>query len=89
MMIKEFGRDVTQLSRIIKFSVGFIFAHHKDKVYANVEWYEDRFVDYNAAICAKIASLNGGFIPVSLLHIFFFLDGTSFPISRPFVSVIV
>ena len=77
-MQEVFGRDYSQLSRIIQYMV-----HVLNRVISNLDWYEDRFEMYNEAINAKIAAVNGGRIPNNLSDFFGFCDGFSWEICRP------
>ena len=80
-----FGRDYSQLSRIFKWSVNFMYEKHKHKVHGNLSWYSERFDMYHHAIIEKrIGSSrnpNRGFIPIEASNIFAFLDGTGLEIA--------
>jgi hypothetical protein len=56
----------------------------------NLDWYYDRYDDYNNAINAKIASLatnpNPGNVPVMISDVVAFVDGNAKNICRPWVK---
>jgi hypothetical protein len=85
-MQKEFGREMTQLSRISNRVKSFLLTRHSHKVVANLDWYSDRFDIYanavNQAIQNSPVNLLPGLIPLELLNIFSFLDGTTELICR-------
>jgi hypothetical protein len=85
-----FGRDYSQLSRIFKAAVDWMYEHHRFRVNGCIDWYADRFDMYNEAILAKIAESNNnpvpGTIPQHLGDIYGFLDCTAEHICRPWVS---
>lgn len=82
-----FGRDYSQLSRIFKWSIDFMYEKHRHKVEGNLQWYSDRFDMYHQAVTKKIIdsprNINRGFIPMEVSNIFAFLDGTGLEIARP------
>lgn len=82
-----FERDYSQLSRIFKWSIDFMYEKNKNKVQGNMSWYADRFDMYHQAVIEKIISSprnpNRGFIPIEVSNIFGFLDGTGLEIARP------
>ena len=82
-----FGRDYSQLPRIFKWSIDFMYTKHKHKVMGNLPWYSDRFDLNHQVISAKIINSarnpNRGFIPMEVSNIFGFLDGTGLEIARP------
>lgn len=82
-----FGREFTQLSRIFKFAINFMYESHRHKVQGNLDWYKDRFALYHNAVIRRIRmsrhNHNIGFMPEELSDIFAFLDGTGLEIARP------
>ena len=48
-----FGRDYSQLSRIFKFAVNYMYEKHKDKVHGNIGWYQNRFDIYHRALMKR------------------------------------
>ena len=82
-----FGREFTQLSRIFKFSINYMYVTHRHKVQGNLDWYRDRFTLYHNAIIRRIRmsrhNHNVGFIPEELSDLFAFVDGTGLEITRP------
>jgi nuclease HARBI1 len=82
-----FGREFTQLSRIFQYAVTFMFDTHKENVQGNMAFYSNRFDIYHEAVLPRIRlsryNANVGFIPVELVDIFAFLDGTGLEIARP------
>lgn len=82
-----FGREFTQLSRIFSYAVTFMSDTHKHKVQGNLSFYSNRFDVYHQAVLRRIRissrNANAGIIPVELVDIFAFLDGTGLEIARP------
>ena len=82
-----FGREYTQLSRIFKFAINFMYVNHKHKVHGNLEWYSDRFDMYHEAVVRKIMKCpknpNIGNVPIEVSNVFAFIDGTGLEIARP------
>lgn len=83
----HFGREYSQLSRIFKNVINYVYDHHKNKIHGNIEWYRNRFDAYNVAINTKIGTLNvnpnPGTVPVNLNNICGFIDCTAEKICRP------
>lgn len=75
------------LQKVFAFAVAFLFDTHRDKVQGNVAWYAPRFDMYNAAIAQKVSDspVNpaNGFVPLELVEVFGFLDGSGLEIARP------
>ena len=82
-----FGREYTQLSRIFDKAIEFMYDRHSHKVDGNLDWYTDRFDEYQRAILKKIVTCpknpNVGYVPIEVSNIFAFLDGTGLEIARP------
>lgn len=85
-----FGREYTQLCRILNWAVEFIYTNHHHRVKDNIDWYSGRFDIYNAAYQEKIANSlinpNPGTVPHNLNCLFGSLDAQAKAICRPFVS---
>jgi len=88
----EFGREMSQLSRIDTTVREWLLVHHQHKVVNNLDWYADRFDDYasavNTAIAASVLNQQGGTVPQEIINIFSFLDCCVYNISRAYVILI-
>lgn len=88
----DFGREYSQISRIRNRMKYWLYRRHSAKVLGNLEWYAGRFNMYADAINNAVAysheNLAPGNVPPELLDICCFLDGTTEPICRIFVSYV-
>lgn len=73
-----FGREFSQLSRIFKFAINFMYDTHRHKVQGNLDWCADKFGLYHQAVIRRIRLSRHnhllGFMPVELCNLFAFLD---------------
>ena len=83
-----FGRDYSQLSRVFNYAIDFVYLHHKGKVIGNIDWYSERFYQYNNAYNAKLSSLTNnpepGTVPAQISNLMGSLDCTANAICRPY-----
>lgn len=63
-----FGRDYSQVSRMFKWSIDYMYEKHRHKVEGNLSWYSDRFDMYHQATIKKIIDSprnhHRGFVPM-------------------------
>jgi hypothetical protein len=86
MIQTPFGRDYSQLSRILNEVVDIMDTAHRHKVMGNLAWYDLQFKMYNKAIRRKISTVRQnpflGTVPNQINDIIGFIDGQSREVGR-------